>query len=56
MEVRMSPNTNASTVVTPGAPFVPSALGGQPAGGRLEWLAAIWARQTGRAIVVATPR
>jgi hypothetical protein len=48
MEVRMAPNTNASTVITPGAPFVPS--------GRIEWLAAIWARQTGRPIVIATPR
>jgi hypothetical protein len=49
----MSPNQSTPTVIAPGSPFALSALSGQPAGGRLEWLAAIWARQTGRPIVIA---
>jgi hypothetical protein len=56
MEVRMSPNQSTATVIAPESAFALSGLSGQPADGRLEWLAAVWARQTGRPIVIATPR
>jgi hypothetical protein len=52
----MSPQTNTEKIVTPGRGLTAAVFTSGPSGSRLESLAALWARQTGRAIRVATPR
>jgi hypothetical protein len=52
----MSPKPNTVKIVAPGRAPTAAAFASGPAGDRLESLAALWARQTGRAIRVAAPR
>jgi hypothetical protein len=52
----MSPKPNTEKVVVPGRGITAAVFTTGPAGDRLESLAALWARQTGRAIRVAAPR
>jgi hypothetical protein len=52
----MSPKRSSITIVSPGSALPVAAFAGRPAADRLESLAAIWARQTGRPILVAGPR
>jgi hypothetical protein len=52
----MSPKANTVKIVSPGRSLTAAVFTGGPAGDRLESLAALWARQTGRPIRVAAPR
>jgi hypothetical protein len=55
-ELVVSPQTNNEKIVTPGRGLTAAVFASGPTGDRLESLAALWARQTGRPIRVATPR
>jgi hypothetical protein len=52
----MSPKSNAVAVIRPGTSSTAAAFMNRSGGDRLESLAAIWARQTGRSIRVVAPR
>jgi hypothetical protein len=52
----MSPKTTPEKIVMPGRGLTAAMLTSVPAGDRIESLAALWARQTGRKIRVAAPR
>jgi hypothetical protein len=54
-ELEMSPKTTEK-IVTPGRGLTAAVFTSGRTGDRLESLAALWARQTGRPIRVAAPR